>query len=119
MRDVTIFDFPCVLLSKVIVRVDYGHLVCHFSLMKHNFTFDPILPSIYTLAFHLVVDPLGLTSVSIGPPHGTWPVQLIAFKVADTFIPAVGIISRIGEFPFAVELVIEKITFVAFSVCAL
>ena len=93
MGDVAVFDLPCVLFSEVIIWVDYGHLICHFSLVQHDFTLYPIKPGVNALTLHLIVDPLSFTPIAVGPPHSPWPMQLIALKVANAFVPAIGVVS--------------------------
>ena len=116
MRHILILHITIIFLSEVIIWVNKRHLECGLPLMQKHLAFNSVLPCVYTLTFHLVVNPLCFTSISIRPPYCPWAMELVTFEIPYALISSIRVISSIGEFPFAMEQIIKEKSFITFTI---
>ena len=117
MWHIIILHLTGVFLPKILIRIDEGHLEGGITVRQNDLALDAVLPRVNSLTFHLIVYPLCSAPVTIGPPDRARTVGLVPFKVSYTSVSSINVISSKGEFPFAMELIIEEEPLVAFTVC--
>lgn len=118
MRYILILHLTIIFLSEIIIWVNKRHLECGLPLMQKYLAFYSILPCVYTLTFHLIVNPLCFTSITICPPYSPWAMELVTFEVSYALISSICVVSSIGKFSFAMKQIIKEESFVAFTIFA-
>ena len=118
MWHISILHLTGVFLPKILIRIDERHLEGGVTVRQNDLALDTVLPRVNSLAFHLIVYPLCPAPVTIGPPDRARTVGLVPFKVPNALVSPIYVISRKRELPFAMELVVEEESFVAFTVRA-